>query len=87
MRAAAMARFAISALKIPQEVAVAVAFENPRGVDVDSLTRTYRNLLPLLSEFGDLPASTEIDRWLMAYHQTEYYKAKKKAKTGRIKAR
>ena len=85
LRAAAVARYAIRALKVPQEVAVAVAFDNPNGVDVESLARTYRNLLPLLAE-NDFPASAEINRWLTAYYRTDHYK-KKKAKAGKVKGK
>ena len=68
LRAAAVARGAMKFFKVPQEVAVALAFDNPNGVDVDSLARTYRNLLPLLRK-SDWGTAAELNKWLTAWYR------------------
>jgi len=44
LHAAQIARTMIHHAKIPQAEAVEVAFDNPEGLDVESLARKYRNL-------------------------------------------
>jgi hypothetical protein len=86
LRAAVVARWAMDAVNVPQEIAVLAAFENRNGIDVESLARTYRNLVKLLHDF-DAPTAAEMEQWLRAYVKTDYYKRKKKARAGKIKGK
>ncbi len=76
LRAAAVVRDMIRFFKITQEEAVAVVFPNPNQVDVSSLTKTYRNLLPRLAEteWSLAAAPNEV---LAAYYQTEHFRTRK----------
>jgi hypothetical protein len=79
LRAAAIARDIIRHFGVPQEEAVAVAFDNPDGLDVQSLARKYRNLRPKLAE-SEWSVTADPNMALAAYYRTPHYKNRKAGK-------